>query len=40
VIEVRSKAEAVELARRLMQIYKDHWSGWEGGCEVRQLSES
>jgi hypothetical protein len=40
VIEVRSKAEAVELARRLMQIHKDHWPGWEGSCEVRQLGES
>ena len=39
-IEVRSKAEAVELAKRLMQIHKDHWPGWEGSCEVRQLSES
>jgi hypothetical protein len=40
VLEVRSKAEAVELAKRLMQIHKDHWPGWEGSCEVRQLMES
>lgn len=40
VLEVRSKAEAIELAKRLMQIHKDHWPGWEGSCEVRQLSES
>ena len=40
VLEVRSKAEAVELAMRLMQINKDHWPGWEGSCEVRQLMES
>jgi hypothetical protein len=40
VLEVRSKAEAVELARRLMQLHKDHWPGWEGSCEVRQLGES
>ena len=40
VIEVRSKAEAVELAKRLMQIHKDHWPGWQGSCEVRQLGES
>jgi hypothetical protein len=40
VIEVRSKAEAVQLAKRLMQIHKDHWPGWEGSCEVRQLMES
>jgi hypothetical protein len=40
VLEVRSKAEAVELAKRLMQLHKDHWPGWEGSCEVRQLGES
>jgi hypothetical protein len=40
VIEVRSKVEAVELARRLMQIHRDHWPGWEGSCEVRQLGDS
>jgi hypothetical protein len=40
VVEVRSKAEAVELATRLMQIHNDHWPGWEGSCEVRQLGDS
>jgi hypothetical protein len=39
VLEVRSKAEAVELARRLRQLHKDHWPGWEGSCEVRQFGE-
>ena len=37
VIEVRSKDEAIELARRLLQIHLDNWPGWEGSCEVRQL---
>ncbi len=37
VIEVRSKEEAVELARRLLQIHLDNWPGWEGSCEVRQI---
>jgi hypothetical protein len=40
VVEVRSKAEAIELAKRLMQIHKDYWPGWEGSCEVRQLGDS
>jgi hypothetical protein len=40
VLDVRSKTEAVELAKRLMQIHKDHWPGWQGSCEVRQLSDS
>ena len=39
VIEVRSKAEAVEYARRLMQIHADHWPGFSGSCEIRQLAE-
>jgi hypothetical protein len=37
VTEVRSKEEAIELARRLLQIHLDTWPGWEGSCEVRQL---
>ena len=37
VIEVRSKDEAIELGRRLLQIHLDNWPGWEGSCEIRQL---
>jgi hypothetical protein len=37
VVEVRSKEEAIELARRLLQIHLDTWPGWEGSCEVRQI---
>ncbi len=37
VTEVRSKAEAVELGRRLLQIHLDNWPGWEGSCEIRQI---
>jgi hypothetical protein len=22
-----------------MQIHKDHWPGWQGSCELRQLGE-
>lgn len=39
-IEVRSRAEAVEHARRLMQIHADHWPGYSGSCEIRQLMDS
>ena len=39
VIDVRSRDEAVELGRRLMQIHLDHWPGWEGSCEIRQIAE-
>lgn len=37
VIEVRSKEEAIELSRRLLQIHLDNWPGWQGSCEIRQL---
>lgn len=39
VIEVGSRAEAVEHARRLMQIHADNWPGYSGSCEVRQLMD-
>ena len=39
VIEVGSRAEAVDHARRLMQIHADHWPGYQGVCEVRQLMD-
>ena len=38
-IEVRTREEAVELGRRLMQIHKDHWPGYEGSVEIRQIAE-
>ncbi len=37
VTEVRSKEEAIELGRRLLQIHLDNWPGWQGSCEIRQL---
>jgi hypothetical protein len=39
VYEVRSKEEAVEWTRRFMQLHKDHWEGWEGQAEIRQIFE-
>jgi hypothetical protein len=39
VIDVRSKAEAIENARRLMQVHADHWPGFSGSCEVRQVDD-
>ena len=39
VIDVRSKAEAMEHARRLMQIHAEHWPGFSGSCELRQLAD-
>ena len=40
IVEVQSQGQAVELATRLVEIHKDHWPGWQGEAEVRQLVEA
>lgn len=37
VYDVSSKDEMLEWTRRFMQIHIDHWPGWEGVSEVRQI---
>ena len=37
VYRVGSKEEVLEWTRRFMQIHIDHWPGWEGVSEVRQI---
>jgi hypothetical protein len=37
VIEVRDMEEAVEQARRMVELHK-LWPGWEGFAEVRRIS--
>lgn len=39
VFEVKSKKEAIEHTLRFMQLHKDHWPGWEGETEIRQIFE-
>src|SRR5262249_17859570 len=39
VYDVKSKAEVVEWATRFVNLHKQHWPGWEGEVEVRQLME-
>jgi hypothetical protein len=36
---VRSKDEALKLATRFMELHKQHWKGWNGECEIRQVYE-
>ena len=38
ILEARSHEEAVEGARRVIEVHKDHWPGWEGSVEVRPIS--
>ena len=37
VFEFPSKEEAVESARKFMELHRIHWPGWEGETEVRQI---
>lgn len=40
VFKVDSKDEAVELARAFVQLHVDHWPGWEGACELREMIQT
>jgi len=40
VYEVKSKNEAIEWTSRFMQLHKEHWPGWEGESEIRQIFDS
>jgi len=35
--ELTSKEEAIKGAVRFMELHKEHWPGWEGETEVRQM---
>jgi len=37
IFEFNSKQEAVESARRFMDLHKIHWPGWQGETEIRQV---
>lgn len=40
VYQLKSKHEAIEWTRRFMELHREHWPGWEGEAEIRQISES
>ena len=37
VYAVKSKEEALEWTRRFLALHQEHWKGWEGEVELRQL---
>jgi len=37
ITEVRTHEEAVEGARRVLELHLEHWPGWEGAVEIRQM---
>jgi hypothetical protein len=37
IFELKSKEEAMEGAKNFMELHRQHWPGWEGETEVRQI---
>src|SRR2546426_3227206 len=37
VLEAKSRDEALEAARTFMRLHQQHWPGWDGECEIREL---
>jgi hypothetical protein len=38
-VEVKSKEEALQVARQFMELHLVHWPAFEGECEVRPLED-
>ena len=39
IIDAKSREEALDLARRFMELHRTHWPEFEGECEVRPFEE-
>ena len=39
IFEVDSRDEAIRLATEFVQMHVDHWPGWEGASEIRQIMQ-
>jgi hypothetical protein len=37
IMELKSKEEALEVAKDFIDLHRQHWPGWEGESEVRQM---
>jgi hypothetical protein len=40
IFDLASKQEAIDWATRFMALHQEHWPGWEGEAEVRQMYEA
>jgi hypothetical protein len=40
VYDLKSKQEAIDWATRFMQLHKEHWPGWDGESEIRQIFDA
>jgi hypothetical protein len=38
-VEVKSREEALQVARQFMELHRRHWPEFEGECEVRPLED-
>jgi hypothetical protein len=38
-VEVKSRDEALDVARQFMELHRVHWPAFEGECEVRPLED-
>ena len=38
-VEVASREEALDVARRFMELHRVHWPAFEGECEARPLED-
>lgn len=38
IFELPSKEAAVDAAREFMDVHREHWPGWEGETEVREIA--
>jgi hypothetical protein len=38
ILEARSEEEAVQGARRVLELHQRYWPGWEGSVEVRRIA--
>jgi len=39
IFNLRSKDEALDWCKKFMELHKQHWPGWEGVTEIRQMHE-
>jgi hypothetical protein len=39
IIDAKTREEALDLARRFMELHLKHWPTFEGECEVRPFEE-
>jgi len=38
-VDVKSRDEALDIARQFMELHRVHWPAFEGDCEVRPLED-